>query len=539
MNVADLFFDLLFVAAAYNTGNIIKNSPTWRGLLYFLGTFLPMTDIWQNKLYYEARYIVKDDLYHRLTDTAIVLVVAAAVLHIRPVAVLSDPRGNTEMFVFCLAQLVACLLQFIAEIELYMCAKGDRTAIQKGALRTVQMRILPFLCFLSAAIVAGYYYYDTDDSTNSGSGSYRRVLAGDDGTASTYNNSNNSTTTTTNDYGEYDTRPFQSDVPIWLCLAAPIVQSLSFVASIQWFFPNDGSHKQMFVPINIDFLIHRNGEWTMLLLGEGILSLLIVDVTEGKDYYTTFYSGLLTMVLLQYLHFRSQPHDPDHHACRRDKNAGTWWVIFNEIYSAALIVVGVSFKLFLFEFGYDEPERRLQRVDYLDTSRMLAGDSGDAYLSTEQRRQNIANLFCGGLAVAWVCLDTMTLLHFGFGGIQRITCPRTKKTKLKAVALLVARAVLLCFVALLGRFETNPDRLAVWSLVAVVLQLVLRQIGGMYFSNEEHNSFSDETNDHHTSSDGAHPGKKANVDPEEGKWPNITHAVAIPAEAVPNTDKTT
>ena len=200
MNVADLFFDLLFVAAAYNTGNIIKNSPTWRGLLYFLGTFLPMTDIWQNKLYYEARYIVKDDLYHRLTDTAIVLVVAAAVLHIRPVAVLSDPRGNTEMFVFCLAQLVACLLQFIAEIELYMCAKGDRTAIQKGALRTVQMRILPFLCFLSAAIVAGYYYYDTDDSTNSGSGSYRRVLAGDDGTASTYNNSNNSTTTTTNDY---------------------------------------------------------------------------------------------------------------------------------------------------------------------------------------------------------------------------------------------------------------------------------------------------------------------------------------------------
>ena len=58
------------------------------------------------------------------------------------------------------------------------------------------------------------------------------------------------------------------------------------------------------------------------MLGESILSLLIVEVTGQKECYVTFYCGILSVVLLQYMHFRSQPHDPDHHAMRRTKEAG-------------------------------------------------------------------------------------------------------------------------------------------------------------------------------------------------------------------------
>ena len=45
--------------------------------------------------------------------------------------------------------------------------------------------------------------------------------------------------------------------------------------------------------MNIDFAIHRNGEWIMLMLGESIFSLLIVEVpADSNDYYTTFFCGV-------------------------------------------------------------------------------------------------------------------------------------------------------------------------------------------------------------------------------------------------------
>jgi hypothetical protein len=58
--------------------------------------------------------------------------------------------------------------------------------------------------------------------------------------------------------------------------------------------------------MNVEFLVHRNGEWTMLMLGESILS-------------------LMTAILLQYLYFRSQPHNADDHAVRKGKNLGMMW----------------------------------------------------------------------------------------------------------------------------------------------------------------------------------------------------------------------
>ena len=77
--------------------------------------------------------------------------------------------------------------------------------------------------------------------------------------------------------------------------------------------------------MNIDFVIHRYGEWTMLMLGESILSLLIVnDISRNNEssYYLTFYLGIISVTLIQFLYFKSQAHDADHHAMRRTRNAG-------------------------------------------------------------------------------------------------------------------------------------------------------------------------------------------------------------------------
>jgi len=78
------------------------------------------------------------------------------------------------------------------------------------------------------------------------------------------------------------------------------------------------------------------------MVGESVLSLLIVEISEGAYYYVTFYSGILSITLTQTLHFQSQPHDPDKHALRRDKIAGFLFMQLLYVYSASLIVLGAS-----------------------------------------------------------------------------------------------------------------------------------------------------------------------------------------------------
>lgn len=261
--------------------------------------------------------------------------------------------------------------------------------------------------------------------------------------------------------------------------------------------------------IVIDFLSPcRNGEWNMLMLGESILSLMIVDVDEDKDYYTTFYSSLLTVILLQYLHFRSQPHHADGHALRRHKNAGIGWTLFHQIYSAALISMGAAFTLLVMEYTYagevigDDGHRRF----------LAGGGGGDgASMDPEDRQQRIAHLFCGSLATIWFCLDAMTLLHLGItNSHNRCQCEHTKSFNVKGIVLLVCRVGLLLFMTTLSQYETDPENLALLGLMGVVLQLALRKLGTMYLSAEQVHALEQE-------------GK---LDPESRKWPNVTHAQA-------------
>ena len=82
------------------------------------------------------------------------------------------------------------------------------------------------------------------------------------------------------------------------------------------------------------------------------MSLLIVEISdEENEFYLTFYTGILSVILLQYLHFKSQPHHANEHAMRRTRLAGITYGILVQIYSASLIIVGVSYKMLLTEYS--------------------------------------------------------------------------------------------------------------------------------------------------------------------------------------------
>jgi hypothetical protein len=288
------------------------------------------------------------------------------------------------------------------------------------------------------------------------------------------------------------------------------------------------------IPMNVDFSIHRHGEWTMLVLGESVLSLLIVD-GFARDFYMIFYSGVVTVVLLQYLHFRSQPHNPDSHAMRRHKNAGILYAVLFAWYSAALLIVGVSYKLFLYESGTDyDTNRKLSAflppsdVDNEKTARDLAAIvSGSSSKSCvpygDERKENNAHLFCGAMAVVFFCMDTIVLSHVGIkkevsrckfkDRVCTTTGKHTTQYNYKGIVLVTFRCSITIFMATLSQWISDPQYLAQIGLAAVVCQLINRFLGDIFFPDAGHFG----AVHHHEGMD-----EEDEYD-EEYKWPNVTH----------------
>lgn len=454
INWGDLFFDLFYVAAAYNLSTIIRESPSGLGLMYFAVCFWSVYNLWWDRTYYDARFYTGDDLWHHCIEVISLCVLATAVLHIRSVAVLSNPTEKRDMFVLCLSLTMGKFLSAGRYLEMLVWVEGQPVA--KVCARREIIMMTPILVFsMTATIYAGLQYDPVGG---------HRFLAG--GESSPYS---------------YESKSPTTNIPIILLLSG----GLTYTAAITFFIftlPSGGRHKEVTVPLNVDFVIHRYGEWTMLVLGESILSLLIVEVIEGSHYYVTFYSGILSVVLLQVIHFRSQPAHADDHALRRSKEAGVSFSLLMTVYSAALVLLGVSYKMLLYEFVY-EPKgggRFLFKIP-----RWLAGGGGALQYDTEDRRQRIANFFGGSMAIVWFCSDALILVHRGIkANVGRCTCIHTKKVQFKGVFLVIVRAGLIAAAATMSLYETDPERLALFGLAGIILQLMLRITSSIMFPDD-------------------------------------------------------
>ena len=257
VNWGDLFFDLFYVAAAYNvsnrsidayllkdvysvsnkiwgaqsgslflvapsqTSNILVHSPSSQGVLYFVGTILPVMAIWYDKTYYDGRFVVGDDLYHRLAEIAGLLALASAVVHIRPVDILSHPSEHVDMFGFCVSMVIAELLSIFRRFELYFTGIGERSTLKRLAVMEVLMLLVGLLFYLVGAVVSGLEYFGKD---NDGATDRQRVLA------------------STEEYPAYETST--TNIPILLCLLSPTIRFAINSVRVIFLFPNDGSHKK-------------------------------------------------------------------------------------------------------------------------------------------------------------------------------------------------------------------------------------------------------------------------------------------------------
>ena len=228
VNWFDLFFDLFYVGATYNVSSILYHSPNTRGLLYAAGTFIPVMNIWTERTHYEGRYVMDDDIFHRLSIIVVFTLVGVTIANIRTVDVLSDATNESSMFFFALMLVIERIFSSMVYIEIYFYGVGQPRQMKSAAIRDCiyPNYSLPF--YIAAMIFAALKYFGDSES-------------------SPYNDSN---TTVTNRRFTADTTSYSSsdgttDLPVALCLIGSTVKLLSYASMIIFCLPKDGSHKEM------------------------------------------------------------------------------------------------------------------------------------------------------------------------------------------------------------------------------------------------------------------------------------------------------
>ncbi|CAJ1964791.1 unnamed protein product [Cylindrotheca closterium] len=505
VNWGDLFFDLFFVAAAYNLGVLLissMNDTEWvQGMIYFIAIFGAMYQTWYHDLTFSSRYTVLDH-FHRLVWGLKFFSVGVAIIFITPLNLMKDPK-SIEMLFFILAVFLESLINLGLNLEIYFKAIGDRTPIKKHSKRMMLIEDLPTLFFYSIAlVVATLAYFDIPifGKKNSGGDDYgnRMLAGGSDVECSSGGRLLLSRMLGASDIacpsGEgYRKLAAADDDDGCTCHTGillsnddlPIVfVAVAYLFSIIFSFlrqlslaSEEKDIRDRFVPNNLDYVIHRYGEWIMLMIGEGVLSLLIVETTESIEYFVVSCFGVLTVMGIHVLVFESQPSTSHGHAIYRSLKGQLVFNILVQTLSLGLIAFGVCFKIMLTTIVSNNSYE----------SRRLAATPAVSVEAT-------ATLFSGSLAIVLISLEFMLANHKGAKGTyKRLFKSRdrgeegiVKKYNKALILLILFKIVLIFFTITLSQWERSLTEVSMIAFTVVVAMSISRIVGwGMVHKEDE------------------------------------------------------
>mmetsp|Transcript_944 Transcript_944/g.1542 ORF Transcript_944/g.1542 Transcript_944/m.1542 type:complete len:481 (+) Transcript_944:63-1505(+) len=443
VNWGDLFFDLFYVGAAYNLAVILKESPSWEGFLYFMCCYAPIQSQWNEKLLYDARFAPEDNLFHRTVEVIHLLLLGTAIQHIRPVEQMKDTSTYATTFVFALSLAAMSMMDVKRQHDVQKnVIGGDEAKVHAASDVARKMwAIIPFL--LSAAVSGRSYFFPLYEGEKNGE----------------------------------EPEQWGENIAILLCLGGFVSEQVYVLLDTFVWIPNTGrDFKELRVPLNIEFTLHRLGEWVMLMLGESVLALLLVEGSDDRRYYVTFYSGILSVTMMQYLYFRSQPFAADDHAMRRSHVGGYMFYYSIICYSATLIMIGCSFKLILHH--------------YLDEEAVAAGNpmaEGEPDYPLKESARRIANMFSWSMAASFFFLDQMILTHRGWVAyVSRLHNSSDGRVNWPAVSISILALVLLGVTATFSLWITNLELLSIAGCAMVMCQVMIRTRGLRFFPVSKH-----------------------------------------------------
>jgi hypothetical protein len=283
--------------------------------------------------------------------------VGIAIYNITPLHLYAN-EDTSNVLEFTLAILVELMIAMGLCLELYFKGLGDKVSIQNHTLDDFKFRNAAlFVFYLAAFIIAAVHYaqarkedsgdhllavdeYGSEHWVSDASDAHGSDAAGHD-TADSHavvdshgvEEAHPEAATTTDDHGSGESGGHRLlggsssqevhfvdrakwdvyDLPMTILFAAYVLRF--FMTSMRFFLRDmKGDIRSWYVPTNIDYMIHRYGEFVMLMIGEGVLSLLVVETVQTKDYFVTLICGLSTMIFIHVLKTESEPHDSSKHA---------------------------------------------------------------------------------------------------------------------------------------------------------------------------------------------------------------------------------
>ena len=204
------------------------------------------------------------------------------------------------------------LIRSVLELELYFLTKGDQIAIKSQSKRHLLTEILPVSVFyLAATIIAAGLHREAYDTYHEAYDAYENTVD----VLDDVNDSDPGHTTSVveehhrflfskheiqkHEFPEMNWDAFwteKGNLPIILVIFGVMYSHLTMGVTSLVLSPKPNI-RSLIVPMNIDFLIHRFGEFNMIFFGEAIMGLLIVNTAEHFYYRIQLCLGVLSVMV--------------------------------------------------------------------------------------------------------------------------------------------------------------------------------------------------------------------------------------------------
>jgi len=288
---AFLFFDLSYVGAAFKLGHMVGDSiddgtlPQAMGL--FIALFLVFQFTWTAKMAYDARF-KSDDYVHRMVQVTLGCIVSFAATCVTTFEDLNNPALSNTLTI-SVSFLVYHVVESLHAWELVL--SGD-AHLRRTGYGILWQDVYPALIFVASIVSAVYG-------------------------------------------------------PLWLTALFWGLNGISWLLVILIRQNFRMLTRENTVPMHINWAIHRYNDFLLLMIGEGVISIIIVDFAPTVEYISTFILcyflvGNITLIL-----FATGAETDDSHALRRSSNRAMGFILLTGIQGMSLITVGVGFRLIL------------------------------------------------------------------------------------------------------------------------------------------------------------------------------------------------
>ena len=224
--------------------------------------------------------------------------------NINSIESLTDPIYR-DTYMIALWFFLELVIRSALELELYFFTKGDQIAIKSQSKRHLLTEILPVSVFyLAATIIAAGLHYEAYDAYENTVDVLDDVNDSDPGNTTAVVEEHHRFLFAKHELQKHELPGMKWDafwthkvyLPIILVIFGVMYSHLTMAVTSLLLSPKPNI-RSLIVPMNIDFLIHRFGEFNMIFFGEAIMGLLIVKTAETKYYRIPLALGVLSIMV--------------------------------------------------------------------------------------------------------------------------------------------------------------------------------------------------------------------------------------------------